>query len=144
MLQPDVDVDPDLYRRWQLLEQQPPSRRFDIDTLRAAWWAWTALRRARRDLAATGVTTVVRDPPVVSWGGRTGVYGVLARTSPTCLERCFVAQKWLAAHGIDTTITIGVRHDDQGKVAAHAWIEEEAHPDEYDGFRVIHRIGPPG
>lgn len=144
MVEPDPEDESPLLRRWRELESRPSLRRLDPRTLRAAWWAWNAVRNARRDLAHDGVTAAVADPPQVPWGSRTGVYGVLNRTAPTCLERCVVSQKWLSAHGLDTTVVIGVRRTDDGDVRAHAWIDEASHPDEFDGFRVIHRIGPPG
>lgn len=133
-------LDPQLLARWDELSRQPRLPRLHPATLRGAWWAWRAFRRARRDLSTDGLTAVVPAPPPLPWGARTGVYGVLQRLSPTCLERCVVTQRWLAAHGIVTQILIGVRNDEAGKVAAHAWIDETTEPDEYEGFTVIHRI----
>lgn len=133
-------IDPALERRWQVLNEQRPFGRVHPATLRAAWWAFRAVRRARRDLARDGVTVIVDAPPQVPWGGRTGVMGVLNRTSPTCLERCVVHQRWLGAHGIETEIVIGVLREGSGEVKAHAWIEELTDPAEYAEFRVIHRM----
>lgn len=141
MSEPRV-LDPSLERHWTQLNRQPGFRRTHPATLRAAWWAWRSLRQARRDLAQDAFAARVPAPPPVPWGARTGVLGVLARTSPTCLERCVVHQRWLAAHDLPTTVLIGVRRE-SGAVKAHAWIDELAHPDEFDGYRVIHRLPAP-
>lgn len=120
-----------------------PYSRFAPSTLRAAWWALRAVRKARRDLVQDGVRTVVSPPPRgLPWASRTGVNGVLNRTNPTCLERALVLQTWLARHGRPYDIVIGVATDPDGTLRAHAWVDGETvgtEPAEYD---EIHRIGP--
>jgi hypothetical protein len=48
----------------------------------------------------------------------------LWRTSPTCLERALVLQRWLAAHGSPYDVVIGVTAPADG-FAAHAWLDGE-------------------
>ncbi len=133
----------DLEQRWAALNAEPELRRLSPLTLRAAWWAFRAVRRARRDLRSNGLKATVGPPPSLPWGSRGGVNGVLRRTSPTCLERCLVLQSWLSSHGISREVVIGVANNehDQG-LRAHAWVDGMTHPAEFDGFQVIHRIAP--
>lgn len=96
-------------------------RRFAIANLRAALWAWRALRASRRQLA-TGLVAVLPVPPRVSLASSRAVGAVLRRRGATCLERAFVQQRWLAAHGHDHEVVIGVTSPGQG-FTAHAWLD---------------------
>jgi hypothetical protein len=96
-------------------------------TLRAAWWTARSLRRTRRELRRRSFNDVrVSDPPLLPAAAAPGVTAVLRRTSPTCLERALVLQRWLAAHGAARDVVIGVRAPADG-FAAHAWLDGEQH-----------------
>lgn len=108
-------------------------RRLDLPTLRAAWWAFRALRRTRRALAREAVTDVsVGEPPRLPKRASRGVRAVLRRQSPTCLERSLVLQAWEAAHGLERAVVIGVRGSGDA-LEAHAWLEGEP-----DGERLAY------
>jgi hypothetical protein len=124
------------------LNAQPAFRLRNPRTWRAAWWAWWAVRRIRRRLRAEGINARVPAPPRLRWGTRAGVNVVLARLSPTCLERSLVLQRWLLAHGAAFDVVVGVRRDEEGVVFAHAWIDELDRPAEYAAYTVIHRLKP--
>jgi Transglutaminase-like superfamily len=94
---------------------------------RGAWWAYRALRAARRQLRAHGVNgLVVAPPPRVSAAAGRGVDAVLRRVPVTCLERAVVLQAWRTALGDRREIVIGVRPGEN--FIAHAWLEGEADP----------------
>ena len=118
-------------------ERADLGRRTELPVLRAALWTLRAYWEVRRDLANTGVETVVRPPPALPRRAGRGVYGVLRRQPATCLERCLVLQRWLASQGELHDIVIGVAAGD-GDFRAHAWLafEEEAALD----YEEIHRI----
>ncbi|WP_082522703.1 lasso peptide biosynthesis B2 protein [Geodermatophilus sp. Leaf369] len=130
--------------RWGAYRREPLTGRLAPATLRAAWWARTAVRRARRALAADGVDAVVAPPPALPAGARRGVEAVLRRTAPTCLERSLVLQAWLAAHGVPCEVVVGVAGSTggDGGVRAHAWLDVEAHDPVARGYREIHRLPP--
>jgi hypothetical protein len=69
-------------------------------------------------------------PPSLPDGAARGVLAVLRRTSPTCLERALVLQRWLVAHGISRDVIIGVTAPAAG-FAAHAWLEGDEDGREY-------------
>lgn len=133
--------DPQLIPHYAALNAERRLPRRSRHTLRAAWWAYRAVRRAKHRLKTDGLATKVAPPPPLPWGSRTGVDGVLSRLEPTCLERSLVLQAWLTAHGIERDIVIGVASDDAG-VRAHAWIEGDADSDEGQRYTEIHRILP--
>jgi hypothetical protein len=87
-----------------------------------------------------GLNAVVPAPPAsLTWGSRTGVYGVLRRTKPTCLERSMVQQRWLSANNIHLDVVVGVASED-ARVSAHAWIDGITALAEVHSYREIHRI----
>ena len=91
--------------------------------LRAAAWAFVALRRAHRDLAADGLDGArVAPPPRLPASARAGVLAVVGRRPSTCLERALVLQRWEADHGAEGDVIIGVRGPGDG-FRAHAWLE---------------------
>ena len=115
------------------------SRRADLPALRAAFWALRALRATRRSLRRYGVRRVTLPrPPRVEARAERGVRAVLRRGGATCLERSFVLQTWLAAHGDNRDVVIGVvGPSDEFK--AHAWLEGA--DDHHAGdFRELTRI----
>jgi len=116
------------------------TRKFAPATLRAALWTMISLRRARRLLKAEGLRARIPPPPRLPIGATRGVFAVLRRTDPTCLERATVLQTWLAAHDHPVDIVVGVRSDG-GKMAAHAWIDGRQGRDN-TGFNEIVRIHP--
>lgn len=98
--------------------RRPP----DIATLRAAWWALRAARRARRALSRDGVGPIALPPapPLPAHAGR-GVAAVLRRSSYSCLVRANVVQAWDAAHGRPRDLIIGVTGPGP-EFRAHAWL----------------------
>ena len=111
-------------------------------TLRAAAWAFLALRRARRDLAAHGLGgTHVAPPPRLPASARPGVLAVVRRRPSTCLERALVLQRWETDHGAGADVVIGVKGPGEG-FRAHAWLETM--PDGPPGtFQEILRLPAP-
>jgi len=97
------------------------TRRFGLANLRAAWWAWRSVRASRRQLA-TGLKALLPAPPPVSLSSTRAVEAVLRRTRATCLEGALVRQRWLAAHGRDHEVVIGVTSPRDG-FSAHAWLD---------------------
>jgi hypothetical protein len=111
-------------------------------TVRAAAWAYVALRRTGRELAARGLEgTRVTPPPPLPASARAGVLAVGRRRPSTCLERALVLQAWDAAHGARSDVVIGVRGPGDG-FRAHAWLESM--PDVPPGaFQEILRLPAP-
>jgi hypothetical protein len=99
--------------------------RLDPAVLRAAWWTARSLRRARRQLRRGAFADLrLSPPPELPERAVRGVLAVLRRTSPTCLERALVLQRWFAAHGSSRDVVIGVMAPADG-FAAHAWLDGE-------------------
>lgn len=104
------------------------TRRADLARLRAAWWAWRTLRRARRALRGGQVKRIeLLPPPSLPESAATGVEAILRRQRSSCLESALVRQRWLAAHGRRVPVAIGVTAPSRGFLA-HAWLvgEDEA------------------
>ncbi|MGH2719954.1 MAG: lasso peptide biosynthesis B2 protein [Actinomycetota bacterium] len=127
----------------------PPvaSARRPAGAYRAARWAWSATRALRRDLPELGLGASVLPPPDLPAGAGVGVWAVLNRLSPTCLERALVGQSWLAAHGEPCDVIVGVRAGGGGNgrssFAAHAWIEG-SEPESEKDFVELHRLPASG
>ncbi len=126
---------------WRAYRRAPLVRRSSPAGARAAWWAWRSLRAATASLRTDGVTARVPPPPPLPAGARRGVEAVLARTSPTCLERCLVLQAWLAAHAVPCEVVVGVAREGAA-VRAHAWLDVEAGDATARSYREIHRLAP--
>ncbi|RMB77392.1 lasso peptide biosynthesis B2 protein [Rhodococcus sp. SBT000017] len=120
----------------------PRLSRFNIQVLRAAFWAAKACRETRKALPVSGVNTEVRVPASLPIGSRRGVDAVLRRLSPTCLERSLVKQRWLASHGVDAEVVIGVRREDSD-FTAHAWLDHETTEKLLVQYSIIHRLPAP-
>ena len=117
-------------------------RLLDPPTVRAAAWAFGAVRQARRDLARDGLDgAYVAPPPALPASARAGVLAVVRReSSGSCLERALVLQSWETAHGAGADVVIGVSGAGDG-FRAHAWLETM--PDAPPGaFEEIHRLAP--
>jgi hypothetical protein len=98
--------------------RRPP----DLATLRAAWWALRAARRARLATASDGTAAVSLPPvPPLPSRARRGVAVVLRRSSYSCLVRANVLQAWDAAHGRPRDLIIGVTAPGPD-FRAHAWL----------------------
>jgi Transglutaminase-like superfamily len=110
----------------------------DIAAMRGAAWTLRALRRTRRSLHRDGLrATVVPAPPNLPAHAGRGVSFVLGRTSPTCLERSLVLQRWLASQGVHRDVVIGVARMD-ANVAAHAWLEGESGGETFHEISRVH------
>ncbi len=111
----------------------------DPATVRAAWWAATAARSTRRQLAAGPLERLrVPAPPALPAEAGHGVGAVLRRTGDTCLVRTAVRQAWHAAQGSPRDLVIGVRRGGGEDFAAHAWLEGDE-PSTYAGYAEISR-----
>lgn len=100
--------------------------RWDVATLRAAWWTRRALARARRRLRRDGLAARINSPPPLPPGAIRGVRAILRRQPNTCLERALVLQRWLAAHDAPYDVVVGVSRREGFQ--AHAWLEFESTP----------------
>ena len=47
---------------------------------------------------------------------------------PVCWKRAAVLHRYLSRSGISTRIIFGVRNENDGKFAGHAWLEREGQP----------------
>lgn len=114
----------------------------EISSLRAAWWAHRAIRRARHGLRTSGLEQLElpRLPRLPASAGR-GVAAVLRRQPHTCLERAIVLQRWRAAHGEPRDVVIGIRGPGE-EFSAHAWLEDEAHEDQAGFYTELRRVHP--
>lgn len=110
--------------------------------LRAALWAFRAVRSARRQLKRSGYESLTLPPvPPVPAAASRGVAVILRRLPATCLERAVVLQRWRTAHGDPRDIVVGVRGTKED-FKAHAWLDDE-HPGQDAGeFRELARLHP--
>jgi hypothetical protein len=117
-------------------------RRLDPHTLRAAWWALRASRRARRRLASDPLDSAMAGlpgvPPLPDHAGR-GVVAMLRLRRESCLVQAMVRQAWEAAHDRPRELVIGVAPLEGGQLRAHAWLDGEAD----QGFQELLRRGAP-
>lgn len=109
-----------------------------ICELRAAWWAYRCLRRARRRLAA-GRTELRGAPPSLPVAAVRGVEAALRRGRATCLEAALVRQQWLAAQGVTRDVVIGVTAPSDG-FRAHAWLAAPGDPTPVEPWRELTRL----
>jgi hypothetical protein len=91
--------------------------------IRAAWWAFGAMKDVRRQLAAGVASPSVAGPPALPLRVGLGVDAVIGRMGATCLEGAMVRQRWLAAHGDLRDVVIGLPPSDFGPTPAHAWVD---------------------
>jgi hypothetical protein len=47
---------------------------------------------------------------------------------PSCWKRAAVLHRYLLRNGINTRIVFGVRNENGGKMAGHAWLETDGNP----------------
>lgn len=114
--------------------------KFDIPSLRAAWWTLRALRVARQIGSLTGSGNhPLPSPPAVSAHATHAVLGVLHRRRATCLVRALVRQRWDASQGKPRDLIIGVIPPSRG-FRAHAWLDGDP-PCHHDGFTELLRRG---
>lgn len=112
-----------------------------LTSLRAAWWARSALRTARHALARGEIRDIeLPPPPRLPPSAIRGVEGLLRRHEHTCIERALVRQRWLAAHGEPRAIAIGVTAPSHGFLA-HAWLVGEDDP-QASAFHELMRLDP--
>jgi hypothetical protein len=99
----------------------------DASSGRAAVWALRALAVTRWRLRRRGLQrTTVPPPPALPAGATRGVEAILRRAPATCLERSLVRQRWLASHGRQVDVVIGVSVADG--FGAHAWLDGDPDP----------------
>ncbi len=114
-----------------------------VSSLRALWWARSASRQTRRDLARRGLEElVVVPPPSLPSADRRWVVALLKASRQTCLVRSAVLQAWDAAHGRRRDLIIGVTPPREG-FKAHAWLEGEP-ASASRGFTELSRRPAPG
>lgn len=111
--------------------------------IRAALWAVRARSKAQRVVCGRGIGSPVDLPPAPpgTADASAAVTAVLARTRATCLVRSLVLQRWLADHGENVDVIIGVTPPSAG-FRAHAWLDGH-NASEADGFTEIHRLPAP-
>jgi hypothetical protein len=118
------------------------SWRLRPSVLLAAGWALRATVHTRRELAAGVASPVVRPPPVLPASAGIGVDAALTRLRATCLESALVRQRWLAAHGVEHEVVIGLPAVGFGDTPAHAWLDGvDAEP--VDQHVELHRLEVP-
>lgn len=97
------------------------------------------LARARIEIAVRKPPGLLSQAPVAVRAGGAGdprqrvelvawAIGAAACRVPwraDCLVRARAAQRWLAALGVPTELSIGVRKDETGRFGAHAWLTFE-------------------
>src|SRR5689334_1101935 len=92
------------------------------DALKALAWAWRAAKHARDQIEAGELPPLDLPPvPDVPLSAEHGVRIALQLRLFTCRVRASVRQTWLAAHGIERDVVIGVTAP--GDFKAHAWLE---------------------
>ena len=123
-------------------EQRHLAARFAPVTLRAAWWTYWSVRRARRQLRDSGVRAQIPPPPTLPWAAGRGVNAVLRRQEPTCLERSLVMQAWLAAQGERHDVVVGVNRTTSG-IDAHAWVDLPRGSSDAARYHELVRLPPP-
>lgn len=115
--------------------------RLKPETLRAALWAVLASRQARKALRAGVSRPSIRPCPDLPRSAFRGVTGAMRRLSPTCLERSLVVQAWMAAHGDERDVVIGLPRENFGAVPAHAWVDGTDHFSAAT-YLELHRVPP--
>jgi hypothetical protein len=121
--------------------------------VRLALWRWpyanVRARLARRVAGRRGAgeTPAQRTvaPAAFAWAVR-----ATARRVPraSCLTQALALESWLAEHGVDTAVRVGVARRSDGSFEAHAWVEHEGRvliggvPD-LDRFSVLPSDLPP-
>ena len=99
-------------------------------TLHAAWWAWRATGRARRQLRQRGLDGVrLPRAPRTDAATQRAVMAVLRRRGASCLEASLVRQKMFEAMGDRRELVIGVVPPGRG-FRAHAWLEGDEEDDQ--------------
>lgn len=108
-----------------------------ISAVEGLWWAYCALRDARRQLSSGQLSQLElsRAPARRSSGGAWGVRTLLRLRPHSCLERALIWQHWLADQGVIRSVVIGVGRPDDSFIA-HAWVEGE----EDDLARDLHEL----
>lgn len=100
-------------------------------TLRAAWWAWRALTRARGGLRSRSLDEIRLPPaPRTRPADDYGVAVVLNRRHAKCLEAALVRQALFNARGTRRELLIGIVGPADG-FRAHAWLDGDAVDDEF-------------
>jgi hypothetical protein len=84
-------------------------------------------RWVARSLGKEAAQTPEEDLPAHAW--RIRRIGVMVHTvahhvpwTSKCLDQAIAAKIMLARRGIPTTVYFGVRNDEKGRLAAHAWL----------------------
>lgn len=104
---------------------------------RMAWWVavlsvaarWTSLPRALEIVAGTQNgkhSTQTQDE--LARAIDLVLSADVLMFKPICWKRAAVLHRYLSRNGVTTRIIFGVRHDTEGKVAGHAWLETDGRP----------------
>jgi hypothetical protein len=118
-------------------------RHLNVSTLRAAWWTARSVRSLRADLRADGLRAELAPPPRLPATASPGVTATARALHATCLERSFLLQKWLLAHGSPHTLVIGVPSPAGDEpFVAHAWLEGHDRADDDAGYAEFVRLEP--
>jgi transglutaminase superfamily protein len=104
--------------------------------LRAAWWAYRAIRRAKTIPVGSNAIELP-DAPQLPSSARRGVNAALRLAGSSCLVRATVLQAWWLSQGESRDLIIGVTAPSKG-FAAHAWLEGDP-PCHSEGFAELTR-----
>jgi hypothetical protein len=113
--------------------------RLDAATVRAAGWAFLALRRLRSAVRAHGLAARPAPPPALPAHAVRGVAIAVRIAGANCLERSLLIQEWLMAQGSSHDVKVGVMRA-EGRFCAHAWIA--AYEDDPPGYVVVTTLQP--
>ena len=112
-----------------------------VVAIRLAWWAWSACWGLERSLRTEGIDAVdeVAAPPPAPARHRRTVTAAVRLAGASCLVRSAVLRRWDDTHDRPRSLVVGVRRNEGGSVAAHAWLDGERSG---TGFVELHRRPP--
>jgi hypothetical protein len=90
------------------------------------WLAWLDKAPAQRKSDLSAEQSVRLSASAVRWVERHSVFRWRARTN--CLPRALTLSWLLARRSVPSQLRVGVRRDDRGALAAHAWVEVDGRP----------------
>ena len=126
-----------VWRALRFLYLDPPAM---ILMLRMAAWIVTfslmmrvlPLPRVLRLITPRHRRSSARDqtelPAKLAWSVDTLLKTNFLSLTPTCWKRAAILYRYLAINGIETRIMFGVRRDEDGALAGHAWLEDNGRP----------------
>ena len=111
-------------RQWLRLARFAPRAVFELARARITFASISMREIQARNAAHNGAE--ISEPAAALIGWIAYVIPRAAHRMPfraDCLVQALAAQRWLAAHGIGSSIVIGAERPADGPFAAHAWLE---------------------